>query len=193
METEFLNEDLTDRDKTVCFSGHRPEKLPDYGVDLSLVIRTIKSILYKEILDCIEHGYNIFITGLARGVDLWAGEIVLELQAKGYDAKLVAAVPYRGFGSNYKDMDKFILGNILLKADETVYLGESYSKGCLQRRNEYMINRSCRLLAVVSEYRSGTGQTIRYAEKQGLDARILNAGNLDTEIGNLICEEMYMH
>ena len=189
METELLNEALSDKERTVCFSGHRPEKLPDYGADFSQVVRVVKSILYKEILDSVKHGYNIFITGLSRGVDLWAGEIVLELQAKGYPIKLVAAIPFRGFGENYKDKDKFILGNILLKADEKVYLGESYTKGCLLRRNEYMVDRSGKLIAVVADYRSGTGQTIRYAEKQGIITRIIDAGKLNTDIQGLIGEE----
>ena len=65
------------RKRTVCFSGHRPEKLPLKGDSGATVIRYLKSILYKEILDSITAGYDRFITGLARGVDLWAGEILM--------------------------------------------------------------------------------------------------------------------
>ena len=71
--------------KTICFSGHRPEKLPFKGDDLSPVTGAIKSILYKEITECIESGYNRFITGLARGVDNWAADIVIDFKSRGYD------------------------------------------------------------------------------------------------------------
>lgn len=168
-------------EKTVCFSGHRPEKLPDGGSDCSQVIRTIKSVLYKEIIESAENGYTSFVTGLARGVDLWAGEMVMELKARGMPLKLIAAAPYRGHGKNFKGKDKFTLGNILLKADEIVYVSESYSRECMRLRNEYMVDRSHKLIAVVSDYRSGTGQTIRYAEKKRIKVKIINAENIETD------------
>ncbi len=175
----------SEKASTVCFSGHRPEKLPDGGNSSSQVIKAIKSILYKEILDSTEHGYRTFVTGLARGVDLWAGEIILELKARGMPLKLVAAFPYRGHGDNFRGTDKFILGNIVLKADEKVYVSEEYSRVCMKLRNEYMVDRSGKLIAVVSDYRSGTGQTIRYAQKQGIDVKIINSARIERELSLL--------
>ncbi len=172
----------SEKSRTVCFSGHRPEKLPSGGDESCRVIRVLKSILYKSVIDSVEEGYNCFVTGLARGVDLWAGEIVLELKAQGEKVKLVAAAPYKGHGSNFKNEEKFILGNILLKADEIVYVSESYEKGCMQKRNEYMADRSGKLIAVVSDYRSGTGATIRYARRQGLITRIIDAKKLEEQM-----------
>lgn len=171
--------------KTVCFSGHRPEKLPLSGSGGAKVIRVLKSILYKEILDSMSDGYSCFITGLARGIDLWAGEIVMELKAQGEDIRLIAVSPYKKHGESFKGEEKFILGNIMLKADEIICLGEDYSKGCLQRRNEYMVDRSDKLIAVVSDYKSGTGSTIRYAEKQGVPVRIINAKTLEEQINQI--------
>lgn len=186
----------TDRSRTVCFSGHRPEKLPDNGDDRSQVIRVLKSILYKSVLDSIEEGYNCFITGLARGIDLWAGEIILELKAEGEDIKLIAAVPYKGHGNGFCSNDKYTLGNILLKADEVVYVSDRYTNGCMQRRNRYMVDRSSKLIAVVSDYKSGTGATIRYAQKSGIITRIIDAGKLEEQIGHIgsitdtICKDL---
>lgn len=176
------------KSKTVCFSGHRPEKLPLSGSGGAKVIRVLKSILYKEILDSISDGYSCFITGLARGIDLWAGEIVMELKAQGEDIRLIAVSPYKKHGESFKGEEKFILGNIMLKADEFICLGEDYSKGCLQRRNEYMVDRSDKLIAVVSDYKSGTGSTIRYAEKQGVPVRIINAKTLEEQINQIDSE-----
>lgn len=174
--------DRTGSGKTVCFSGHRPEKLPDGGSDYSQTVRTLKSILYKEIIDSAENGYTTFVTGLARGVDLWAGEMVMELKAQGMPLKLVAAAPYRAHGSSFKGRDKFVLGNIFLKADEIVYISENYSRDCMRLRNEYMVDRSDKLIAVVSDYRSGTGQTIRYAERKQLELKIIDAKKLESGI-----------
>lgn len=180
------------KSKTVCFSGHRPEKLPLCGSSSASVIRVLKSILYKEILDSISDGCSCFITGLARGVDLWAGEIVLELKAQGEDIRLIAVSPYKKHGDSFKGEERFVLGNIMLKADSVIYLGEEYSKGCMQRRNKYMVDNSCRLIAIVSDYKSGTGSTIRYAEKQGVPVRIINAKKLEEQINEIDIENFNM-
>ena len=64
------------REKTACFTGHRPEKLPGGSSD-SPEAKVIKSMLYTEITAAVNDGYDTFITGMQRGIDLWAGEIVL--------------------------------------------------------------------------------------------------------------------
>ena len=69
-----------------CFTGHRPEKLqaPE-GV--------VTAALEKEIRQVIADGFNVFITGMARGVDIWAAEIVLRLRDAGEAADLRLPVP----------------------------------------------------------------------------------------------------
>lgn len=174
--------DKPEKNKTVCFSGHRPEKLPDSGNPNSSVIKVLRSLLYKAILDCIECGYNCFIVGLARGVDLWAGEILMELKAHGKNIRIIAVLPFREHGANFHGEEKFILGNILNSADKTVCISEEYSKDCFRRRNEYMVDNSGKLIAVVSDYKSGTGSTIRYAKKCGISTRIIDAKRLEEQI-----------
>ena len=173
------------RKRTVCFSGHRPEKLTLNGDSGSMVVRYLKSILYKEILDSIAAGYDRFITGLARGVDLWAGEILMELKAQGENISIIAVKPYKTHGDNFLGKEKFSLGRLLSKADEVICLADEYRKGCLQRRNEYMVDHSGKLIAVVSDYRSGTGATIRYAEKQGIEVRIIDAKKFGEQITSI--------
>ncbi len=170
------------KSRTVCFSGHRPEKLPCGGDERCAVTRVLKSILYKAILDSIKEGYDCFITGLARGVDLWAGEIILELKAQGENVKLIAAVPYKGHGKGLRSDEKFLFGNIMLKADKIVYISDSYSQRCMHLRNEYMVDHSGKLIAVVSDYRSGTGYTIKYAREKGITVRIIDAHKLEEQI-----------
>ena len=81
--------------------------------------------------------------------------------------------------------EKFSLGRLLSKADEVICLADEYRKGCLQRRNEYMVDHSGKLIAVVSDYRSGTGATIRYAEKQGIEVRIIDAKKFGEQITSI--------
>lgn len=62
----------------VCFTGHRPEKLTRHE-------KSIKKDLEKEIRQAVADGLNVFITGMARGVDIWAAQIVLMLRDEGSD------------------------------------------------------------------------------------------------------------
>lgn len=163
-----------DRKKTVCFTGHRPEKLPGGGLSDSSVVRRIKSVLYSQIADAVSAGYDTFITGMQRGVDLWAGEAVL-YHASSCSEKLhlVAALPYRSMGDSFKGEDKWIFGRIMRAAEKTVVLSEKYTPVCMKDRNRFMVDNSSRLIAVMENERSGTGQTLRYAEKQGLEIHII--------------------
>lgn len=54
-----------DRLHCACFTGHRPEKLRQ--TEQEVCIR-----LEREIQSAVENGFHTFITGMARGVDLWA-------------------------------------------------------------------------------------------------------------------------
>lgn len=76
----------------VCFTGHRPEKLTRSG-------RAIRKDLEIEIRQAVADGQNVFITGMARGVDIWAAQIVLKLRDEGQSVKLMCACPYDGFES----------------------------------------------------------------------------------------------
>ena len=53
----------------------------------------------------------------------------------------------------------------------------------MQKRNRFMIDNSSRLIAAVSSYKSGTGQTIRLAEKAGIEIRVINISAI-TSVAN---------
>ena len=67
-----------------CFTGHRPEKL---GISETRAKVLLKSAIQQAISD----GYVTFISGMARGIDLWAAEIVIEEREKNSNIHLVCA------------------------------------------------------------------------------------------------------
>ncbi len=164
---------ILERSKTVCFTGHRPEKLPDGGDDDSPVIRAIKSCLYAEVEKAAAEGFDTFITGMQRGIDLWAGECVLDLM-NSYDIHIAAAVPYRDFGKNFRGKDKWLFGRIIGNAEHIAYIDEEYQPGCMSRRNRYMVDHSSLLIAVRGTDKSGTSQTIGYAKRCGIEVRTID-------------------
>ena len=135
-------------------------------------------MLYFAIYQSIEDGYDTFIVGGARGIDLMAAEMVYQFIYQGKNIRLLMAMPYPGFGSNYKSMDLYLRGNAIAESEQVFYVCDKYEPGCYRKRNQYMVDRSSRLIAVVADMNSGTGQTIRYAEKSGLEMNIINAAKL---------------
>lgn len=86
------------RKHRVCFTGHRPEKLTRHECQ---VIRDLEAAIKKAIAD----GYNVFISGMAPGVDIWAAEIVLQLRDEGADIKLICAIPFEGFEKRWPEWE----------------------------------------------------------------------------------------
>lgn len=159
--------------KAVSFTGHRPEKLPDNGRASSDKIKILKSMLYAEISAAVDEGYDTFLTGMQRGIDLWAGEAVMSL-ASTRDIHLAAVLPYRRMGDSFKGNDKWVFGRIMDFAEKIVIISEEYTPSCLAERNRFLVDNSARLIAVIGEERSGTGQTVRYAGKQGIEVRTID-------------------
>ena len=152
----------------VCFSGHRPEKLPT-GAPL----RMMQSLLYSEIRTAILDGADTFYAGTARGVDLWAAEMVLHFRRQFPGLKLICVLPYAQQGAHLSGTARYRFKTVLNAAEQVVCICESYQKDCFARRNRYMVSHSQRLIALVADMHSGTGQTIRLAKQAGLDLRVL--------------------
>ena len=152
----------------VCFSGHRPEKLPQ-GNELRMLL----SLLYREIDAAIADGADRFYTGCARGIDLWAADMILHYQLSVPSLRLICVQPYPQQGKSYSGEERYHLHTILQAADEVLTIMPHYCRGCYQERNRYIVAHSQRLIAVVNDMHSGTGQTVRMAERAGLDVRKL--------------------
>lgn len=144
-----------------CFTGHRPEKL-------NRSEKEIKAALRKEINQAIQNGLTVFITGMARGVDLWAAEIVLEMRKRNKAIKLICAIPHEGFESRWSAEWKQLYMYVRNEADLVRTIGKGYHPGVYQIRNEWMVNHSTRVIAVFNGQASGTKNTIDYALRQGV-------------------------
>ena len=117
-----------------CFTGHRPEKLHEPE-------EQIKKDLEKAILKAVDDGFVTFISGMARGVDITAAEIVLRLRESNPAIHLVAASPYRGFESRWSADWQSRYNAIMQQADLVRFVCPGYSRACFQRRNEWMVDR----------------------------------------------------
>lgn len=166
----YMGEKMTEqeeRKKQCCFTGHRPEKLNRPEVE-------IIAWLEAEIRKAIDDGFVTFISGMARGVDIWAAEIVLRLRDDGMPIRLICAVPFEGFEHSLDDGWKQRYTDVMEKADLVKYVCEHYSRACFQICNEWMVDHSARVIAVYNGQSGGTKNTIRYARSYEIEVKIIS-------------------
>lgn len=151
-----------------CFTGHRPQKLRRSETE-------IKADLESAIQQAITDGYTTFITGMAYGVDIWAGQIVVRLRKSNPALHLIAAVPFRGFEDRWSADWKRAYQELLEQVDLVKYICPGYNAGAYQRRNEWMVDHASRVIAVFNGEPSGTKNTIIYAQSISVPVVSLSA------------------
>lgn len=155
---------MTEAEKRVhrcCFTGHRPEKLNTSPM-------AVCKALEKEIRQAIADGLTVFISGMARGVDIWAAEIVLRLRSEGELIRLICASPFESFERSWSVEWQKRYKAIMDAADLVRFICPTYSRACFQIRNEWMVDHSARVIAVYNGELGGTRNTVEYAKRRAV-------------------------
>ena len=151
---------LTDKNKTCCFTGHRQIPTEKRSLVVAALCDAVRT-LYSE-------GYRHFIAGGALGFDTYAARAVLVLKREFPDMTLSLFLPCRDQADAWDARDRAEYERIKEEADEVLTLADRYFDGCMQKRNQAMVDASSAVIAYVTRPRSGAGQTVRMAEKAGL-------------------------
>ena len=145
--------------KACAFTGHRQIK------------NEHKSIICKRLNDAIEYAYSLgcktFLSGGAVGFDTVAAREVLRFKLTHPDVSLIMILPCIEQDELWSDRQKDDYGYILRNADEIRYISDSYDSKCMRRRNQCLAEECDIMIAYLSHSKSGAGQTVRMAEKQG--------------------------
>ncbi len=148
--------------KTCCITGHRT--IEEGKIEIA------KATIRKALIQAVNCGYNHFISGFAKGIDLYFAEIIIELRER-YDISLEAAIPYRN-RIRSKDTN---FQNLISQCNLVSILSEKYSPSCYINRNRYMVQHSNLIIAVYDgRYKGGTLFTMRYAHALGKEIKIIN-------------------
>ena len=158
-----------DREKTCCFTGHRPDKLPWGEDETDPRCLRLKRAVARAVEDAYVSGIRRFITGMARGIDLYCAETVLELRKAEQNVVLECARPCETQADSWPEAERIRYRSILDRCDFETLVQHSYDRYCMLRRNRYMVDRSGLLIAVYNGVpKGGTFQTMAYAMKKGL-------------------------
>lgn len=152
-----------------CFTGHRPEKL-------TVSEERLAALLEAEIRKAIDQEFTTFITGMAKGTDLIAAEIVLRLREEDPRLRLVAALPYPNFGQRWGGGWSERFQRVLSAADQIECVCPCSSWASYQLRNEWMVNHSALVIAAFNGESGGTKNTLDFARKQRVPCVVIDIG-----------------
>jgi uncharacterized phage-like protein YoqJ len=147
--------------KGVAFTGHRD------------ILRSKRSDLKQKLSFCVRNlyykGMSDFYCGAAWGFDLLAAEVVLSLKSELPTIRLICVIPYRGQSENWSLVEQTRYKRVISKADKVVILSENYFGGCFFRRNDYLVNHSCGIVAYYDgKPKGGTFYTVKKAQANSL-------------------------
>ncbi len=155
--------------RTVAFTGYRPEKMPFTESCEDLGYRRFIASLEALICTLCEQGETQFISGVARGFDLWAAEVVLRMRGEYPGIALVCAVPFPGQARSWSDEDQARYVAVLDAADEVLVLAEYYHRGVYHVRDRAMVDRAELVVCAYDGRPGGTAYTVGYAQRMGRD------------------------
>lgn len=147
--------------KKVFFTGHRSTS---YCVE---DMRSLSRLLRKY----ASEGTEDFYAGGAKGWDMTFANFVLLTRENFPLIKLhlVLPCPPEEQTARWNKYDKEWYQEILAAADSVEVVSPHYDKNCMKRRNERLVELGDVCVCYYNEKkrRSGTGQTVRMAEKMG--------------------------
>lgn len=151
---------MREKRNTCCFTGHRDISAVTYDRLVRGVDPLIKTL--------IANGYRYFACGGAVGFDTFAATYICSLKQRGFDVKLVLMLPCKDQTAKWSEYSKQVYENLLSRADEVVYVSESYYPGCMQKRNRALVDASSACICYLTSEGGGTKQTVDYAYAQGV-------------------------
>lgn len=165
--------------KTCCFTGHRPKSLP-FGYDEGAEgCKRLEALLTESIEKQItENSVTHFISGMAMGVDIYAAEAVLKLKEKYPHITLECAIPCETQANRWSESWRNRYFDIIYRSDDAQTLQTHYTSDCMMKRNKYMVDNSDVVIAVWNGKKSGTGNTVDYALKNGKKVIIIDPNTL---------------
>lgn len=148
------------KSRTCCFTGHRDISINQFQSIFSVT----KTIVKKH----IQNGYKTFLTGGALGFDTISALVVLNLKKEYPEIQLILILPCINQTKGWSKKNIEIYDSIKQQADKIIYTSNEYTRGCMHKRNRYLIDNSSLCICFLTKNKGGTFYTVNYAKKQSL-------------------------
>lgn len=180
--------------KVAVVSGYKPHELGIFG-QKNPGIHFIKEAIRKNLVSLIEEGLEWVIISGQLGTELWAAEVVFDLQSEGYeDLRLAVITPFLHQEENWKEENKEWYESILIQADyvDSVSKRKYENPRQFRLKNQFFIQKSDVLLLLYDLDRDGSPKYLyetacQYKEQNEYDIRLIDF----YELQSIVEEEQF--
>ena len=165
-----------EREKTCCFTGHRPNKLPWGRDETDPRCLALKEKIARAVEGAYLRGYRHFICGMANGADFYFCEAAQALRDDHPGVTVEAAIPCETQPDRWSEADRDRYFRLVGLCDYETMVQHQYDRGCMLRRNRYMVDHSSLVIAAFDGTLGGTMYTLSYAMKKGVETLIIDIG-----------------
>lgn len=145
--------------QTMVISGYRSFELGVFQ-EKDPKIKVIKKVLKITIQQYIEEGLEWILIGGNLGTEIWAGQVVLDLQKEYPELKLGIIFPFEDFGENWNEKNQQVLTELKIKANyvNAVSHVPYQNPGQLKNHSQFLLTHSGGLLVVYDDEYPGKTQ-----------------------------------
>lgn len=145
--------------QTMVISGYRSFELGVFQ-EKDPKIKVIKKVLKITIQQYIEEGLEWILIGGNLGTEIWAGQVVLDLQKEYPELKLGIIFPFEDFGENWNEKNQQVLTELKIKANYVNAVSHVPYKnpGQLKNHSQFLLTHSGGLLVVYDDEYPGKTQ-----------------------------------
>ena len=155
---------------TLCFSGHRPARLPGNGNPDHPETRALAAALRQELIAAVGRGKTVMLHGCMAGWDVFCAEQVIFLKKQYPRVRLISVAPY---GAAFFSREKCWTPDWINRArevfcqhDEGIKIAEVYRPGIYYERNIFLVDLSSELICYWDGGPGGTKYTVDYARSR---------------------------
>ena len=160
--------------QSLCFTGHRSQKLPWGFNEQDTRCLQMKEDLHNKIESSIIKGYDTFYSGMALGFDMICVETLIELKKKYKYIKIIGALPCKNQDCKWPEKEQKRYRKLLQQLDYIWCKYDEYiGAECMLERNRYMVDNSSKMIALFNGQSGGTKSTIDYAQTLGLSIVVI--------------------
>ncbi|MCP3025897.1 SLOG family protein [Halobacillus sp. A5] len=143
--------------KTIVITGYKPMELGIFKND-DPKINIIKSAVKKKLINLIDEGLQWVIISGQMGVELWTGEVIIELKEEDYDISLGILPPFSNQQSRWPEAMQLAYEQLIEQCDFYKEIYEKNYEGPHQfrARDQFFIEHSDGCVVLFDEETPGS-------------------------------------
>jgi uncharacterized phage-like protein YoqJ len=153
--------------KTVTITGYKPFELGIFKKDHASV-EYIKKAILKELLPLVDEGLEWVLISGQLGVELWAADVVFDIQAYFPDVKLAVLTPFLAQEATWSETNKEWYESVLSQADfvESITHKPYENPKQFYLKNQVMLHKSDLTIIMYDSEKEGSPKFFHEAAKR---------------------------